>query len=57
MILPSAPRPKDQTNNKEKNNTRQNNTKQLDDCPNAAMIQNHNPNLWIPCGSYILDSF
>ena len=57
MILTSPPRSKDQTDNKEKDNTTQNNIKQLDICPNAAMIQNQNPNPWIPFGSYILDSF
>ena len=57
MILTSPPRSKDQTNNKEKDNTTQNRKKQLDVCPNATMIQNQNPNPWIPCGSYILNSF
>ena len=57
MILTSPPHSKDQTINKEKDNTAQNNTKQLDVRPNAAMIQNQNPNPWIPCRSYILNSF
>ena len=57
MILTSPARSKDQTDNKEKDNTTQNNKKQLDVCPNASMIQNQNPNLWIPGGSNILGSF
>ena len=57
MILTSPPRSKDQTNNKEKDNTTQNSKKQIDVCPNAVMIQNQSPNLWIPRRSYILNSF
>ena len=57
MILTSPPRSKDQKDNWEKDNTAQNNKKQLDVHPNAAMIQNQNPNPWISCGSYILRSF
>ena len=52
MILTSPPRSKDQTDN-----TAQNKKKQFDVCPNAAMIQNQNPNPWIPCESNILYSF
>ena len=52
-----APHSKDQPNHKEKDNTTENSKKQFDVCANAAMLQNQNPNPWIPCGSYILNSF
>ena len=57
MILTSPPHSKDQPNHKEKDNTTENSKKQFDVCPNAAMLQNQDPNPWIPYGSYTLNSF
>ena len=54
-LAPHTPRIRQTT---KKNTTQQKTTKkQFDVCPNAVMIQNQNSNPWIPCGSYILNSF